>query len=161
HPRGRRDQRRRLSAAPGLPHPRRPSVTREPCPRSRGRALVGVRAPAGPRARGGARGAPVTPDVTVVIPSHRRRLRLRWLLAAAAAHPGAVVQGRTRSEPLEMDVWASPHARTVQELDPPGRFGQTCNILYSREVLEAIDGFDETLRTSGEDVDLMWRARAA
>jgi GT2 family glycosyltransferase len=85
---------------------------------------------------------------------------LEALLAAAAEHPGAIVQGKTHFEPMETDVWASPHARAVQEWHPPGPFGQTCNILYPRAVLEAAGGFDEGLWV-GEDLDLLTRARAA
>jgi GT2 family glycosyltransferase len=87
---------------------------------------------------------------------------LEQLLAVAELHPGAVVQGQTVSDPLEVDVYASPHYRTVQEFDPPGRFAQTCNILYPRELLERIGGFDEGIRApAGEDLDLNLRARAA
>jgi GT2 family glycosyltransferase len=88
----------------------------------------------------------------------------RWLeelLAVAAAHPGAIVQGKTLYDPLEEDCWASPHARAVQEWRPPGPFGQTCNIAYPKAVLEAIDGFDEVHGApAGEDTDLLLRGRA-
>jgi GT2 family glycosyltransferase len=86
---------------------------------------------------------------------------LEQLIAASERNPGAIVQGMTRSDPLETDVYASPHYRTVQEFDPPGPFAQTCNILYPRAVLEAIGGFDETMASpAGEDLDLHIRARA-
>ena len=92
------------------------------------------------------------------------RVDERWLeelLVVAGAYPGAIVQGKTVGEPLENDCWASPHARVVQEFDPPGPFGQTCNILYPVAVLEAIDGFDEVHGApAGEDTDLLLRARA-
>lgn len=86
---------------------------------------------------------------------------LAQLLEAAERNPGAIVQGRTLSDPLENDVYASPHARTVQEFNPPGPFAQTCNIAYPRQLLADVDGFDEQIRApAGEDVDLNLRARA-
>jgi GT2 family glycosyltransferase len=84
------------------------------------------------------------------------------LIAAAAANPGAVVQGATDFDPYELDIFASPHYRTVVEREPPGRFGQTCNILYPRDVLERIGGFDEEMPApAGEDLELLTRARRA
>ena len=83
---------------------------------------------------------------------------LEALLAEAARQPGRVVQGRTRPDPYEHDILAGPHVRTLVA-DPPGRFAQTANILYPRELLERLDGFDERAVT-GEDVDLSLRARA-
>jgi GT2 family glycosyltransferase len=81
------------------------------------------------------------------------------MLAAAQAHPGAIVQGATRADPYEWAVGSSPHARTL-EVVPPGPFAQTCNILYPKAVLEAIGGFDETFPgPAGEDLDLAIRAR--
>jgi GT2 family glycosyltransferase len=86
---------------------------------------------------------------------------LEALVAAAAEHPGAIVQGATEPDPDDRPALASPHARTI-EVDPPGRFAQTCNILYPRAVLEAVGGFDERLPApAGEDTDLALRARAA
>jgi GT2 family glycosyltransferase len=86
---------------------------------------------------------------------------LEQLLAVADRHAGAIVQGKTLAEPLETDVYASPHHRTVQEFDPPGPFAQTCNVLYPRPLLERVGGFDEQMRApAGEDLDLNLRARA-
>ena len=68
------------------------------------------------------------------------------------------MQGRTRPDPLEHDVFAGPHPATLT-VDPPGRFTQTCNILYPRALLDRLGGFDERAVT-GEDVDLYLRARA-
>lgn len=88
-----------------------------------------------------------------------------WLeraLAAAGRHPGAIVQGTTRPDPDEEElVLAAAHART-QRIDPPSPWAETCNIVYPREVLEAVGGFDEALPVaSGEDTDLALRAQAA
>jgi GT2 family glycosyltransferase len=86
---------------------------------------------------------------------------LERLLAAARAHPGAVVQGRTKPDAYEAEImeWA-PRPRSM-DVDPPGPHAQTCNILYPRAVLERIDGLDESFPQSGEDWDLGARARKA
>jgi GT2 family glycosyltransferase len=87
-----------------------------------------------------------------------------WLeraLAAAAAHPGAIVQGATRPDPEEGALERAPGARS-QAIDPPSAWAQTCNIVYPRAVLEAVGGFDEALpEAAGEDADLAQRALAA
>jgi len=84
------------------------------------------------------------------------------VLEAAARHPGAVVQGATRPDPDE--AWmllASQHALS-QEIDPPTLWAETCNILYPRALLEALDGFAESpAPMAGEDTDLAARARQA
>jgi glycosyltransferase involved in cell wall biosynthesis len=84
---------------------------------------------------------------------------LEALVATAERAPGQPVQGRTRPDPLEHDVLAAPHVRTLI-VEPPGRFAQTANILYPRELLERLGGFDERA-IAGEDVDLSLRVRAA
>jgi GT2 family glycosyltransferase len=81
------------------------------------------------------------------------------LLAASAANPGAIVQGATRPDPLEEQVFAEPHIRTLH-VDPPSREVQTANVLYERALLERVGGFDERAIT-GEDIDLSIRARDA
>lgn len=89
-----------------------------------------------------------------------------WLeraLDAASRHPGAVVQGRTLPDPEELEILHhAPHART-QHIDPPTVWAQTCNILYPRSVLEAVNGFDVSPSASfgGEDTDLALRAIGA
>jgi GT2 family glycosyltransferase len=86
-----------------------------------------------------------------------------WLAACVSAWKGApegsnrFVQGRTEPPP---GVRVGPFSRTIEvtRLDPSF---QTCNILYPRELLERVDGFDtETfgLAPGGEDADLAWRA---
>jgi GT2 family glycosyltransferase len=84
---------------------------------------------------------------------------LERLVAAADADPGQVIQGATRPDPLEHDVFAAPHVHTL-DVDPPGRFAQTCNILYPRELIERLGGFDERA-VVGEDIDLSLRAQEA
>jgi GT2 family glycosyltransferase len=87
---------------------------------------------------------------------------LERMLAAARSRPGAVLQGTTRPDPDEYELaLRAPHART-QWVDPPTPWGQTCNIAYPRELLERLDGFDETFGLpAGEDTDLLARALAA
>jgi GT2 family glycosyltransferase len=85
-----------------------------------------------------------------------------WLEAALEAvrrHPGAILQGRTRPDPHEDHLMQESHAQS-QHIDPPSHFAQACNILYPRELVERLGGFDEELE-SGEDVDLAMRAMKA
>ena len=84
---------------------------------------------------------------------------LERLLAAARDAPGAVVQGRTRPEPLEREVLRAPHVRTLL-IEPVNAYKQAANILYPRDLLERLQGFDEQA-IAGEDVGLWLRARAA
>jgi GT2 family glycosyltransferase len=84
-----------------------------------------------------------------------------WLaeaLAAAAAHPGAVIQGRVDPLPAEAHL-ISPFVRTLR-VHGDGPYYQTCNIFYPRELLEDLGGFDAASYPvpGGEDTDLAWRA---
>ncbi len=83
-----------------------------------------------------------------------------WLeaaLRAVARHPGAIVQGRTLPNPAELDRMG-PFTRTLS-IDQRGPFYQTCNVLYPRDLLARLDGFDERFTApGGEDTDLAWRA---
>jgi len=81
-----------------------------------------------------------------------------WLgsLRAAAAQD-TVVQGRVEPHPDEMSRMG-PFARTLR-VHSAGPFFQTANILYPRELLERLGGFDEAYPyPAGEDTDLGWRA---
>lgn len=83
-----------------------------------------------------------------------------WLekaLAAARRHPCAVVQGKTVPDPLEEALLDAP-IRHTQRIHPPSPYAQACNIVYPRDLLERLDGFDEALYT-GEDTELGARAR--
>lgn len=86
-----------------------------------------------------------------------------WLAAlhrAAEAAPGALVQGRVEPHPAERHR-IGPFARTLH-VDAAGPFFQTANILYPRELLERLGGFDEAYAfPAGEDTDLGWRALEA
>jgi glycosyltransferase involved in cell wall biosynthesis len=87
---------------------------------------------------------------------------LEHLVAGAADHPGAIVQGSTHPDPYEIQVRASPHVRSLL-VTPPYDYAPTCNIAYPRALLERVDGFDEAAfpaHSGGEDTDLAMRARA-
>jgi glycosyltransferase involved in cell wall biosynthesis len=79
-------------------------------------------------------------------------------LAAARGQPGAIVQGRTVPDPDEQATYlGAPWAHT-QRVEPVSAEAETCNILYPRELLERLGGFEEDLGV-GEDSDLALRAK--
>jgi glycosyltransferase involved in cell wall biosynthesis len=83
---------------------------------------------------------------------------LESILAAAAASPGAFVQGVTTPIPRESALLRRPFSRT-RLIDEQNPFFATCNIAYPRELLERLNGFDELFPEAlGEDTDLGWRA---
>ncbi len=82
---------------------------------------------------------------------------LERMLARSQQNPGAFVQGSTKPDPRDAHEFLHAHYSAL-EVDPPGRFMQTCNILYERALLERLGGFDERAIT-GEDIDLGTRAR--
>lgn len=84
---------------------------------------------------------------------------LERMVAAAGGRPDALVQGATRPDPFEREVFRAPHVRTLH-LDPPTFGAETCNVLYGRALLERIGSFDERA-VAGEDMDLGFRAREA
>jgi GT2 family glycosyltransferase len=81
---------------------------------------------------------------------------------AARAHPGAIVQGATLPDPDEEHlIRAAPHV-DMQRIVPPTPWAQTCNIVYPRELLDRVGGFDEEFPlAAGEDTDLAIRATEA
>jgi glycosyltransferase involved in cell wall biosynthesis len=81
-----------------------------------------------------------------------------WLGALrSAAAPDRVVVGRTAPDPTEGPI-RSPLERSMRVDAEDGRFS-TCNILYPRTLLEALDGFDDSFGMPyGEDTDLGQRA---
>jgi GT2 family glycosyltransferase len=85
---------------------------------------------------------------------------LERVLNAAREHPGAVVQGPVDGDPDESVMRRSPFPRTQFIEDVPRPWAECCNIIYPRELIARVGGFDETVRT-GEDADLCARARAA
>src|SRR4051812_11116946 len=86
-----------------------------------------------------------------------------WLeraLAAGRATPGAILQGTTLPDPEEHTISRHAPWTASQAIRPPVPQAQTCNVVYPREVLERLGGFDETMLTA-EDTELAERARAA
>ena len=83
-----------------------------------------------------------------------------WLeraVAAAAGHPGAIVQGATGKDPLESAMQHAPYYHS-QLVRPPTPWAETCNIVYPKELLERAGGFIEE-HSVGEDTDLALRCR--
>lgn len=83
---------------------------------------------------------------------------VQGLIDAERRTPGAVVMGRTDPDPRGR---ITPFTRqiSIQRAGPPY---ETCNILYPRELLERLDGFDLSYpKPGGEDTDLGWRAAQA
>jgi hypothetical protein len=82
-----------------------------------------------------------------------------WLAALSIAIETVdLAQGRTVPNP---EQWGNrgPFSRTIDVPFEQGYY-ETCNIVYRRDVLERLGGFDETFGSlNGEDVDLAWRAR--
>jgi glycosyltransferase involved in cell wall biosynthesis len=87
----------------------------------------------------------------------------RWLEAlvrSAAGDEGVIVQGPV-APPPEQRSQLGPLSHSV-EVTGPDRLFATCNIAYSRALLERVGGFDESfLRSNAEDVELGTRALRA
>jgi glycosyltransferase involved in cell wall biosynthesis len=85
----------------------------------------------------------------------------RWLEALmASARPGdVVVQGPVEPLPSEA-ARLGPFTRSLW-VDRLGPWFQAANVLYPRELVERLDGFDAAaFPFAGEDADLAWRAFA-
>jgi GT2 family glycosyltransferase len=84
----------------------------------------------------------------------------QWLaagLAAMNAHPQwGVCQGHTWPD---LEIGAGPGGRWVvsRTVTGPTCWFEAANIFYRRAALEAVQGFDERIKTWGEDTDLGWR----
>ncbi len=82
------------------------------------------------------------------------------LLEAAAGRHDVIIQGRTLADPREAQSagpFTVPREVTREQLHYPAS-----NLLYTRALLERLDGFDERHGTAaGAEADLAWRARAA
>jgi GT2 family glycosyltransferase len=83
---------------------------------------------------------------------------LAELVEAGSERDGVVIQGRTELAPGD-DEKVGPFSRVLVVTEPNDYFA-TCNILYPRELLERLGGFDEGFLT-GEDTDLGWRAQTS
>ena len=83
----------------------------------------------------------------------------QWLesgLGAFGSDTVGIVQGRTLPDPAARDdAWA----KTLR-IERFSNLYESCNIFYAREILEAVGGFDESIRVPfGEDTALGWEAR--
>jgi len=83
----------------------------------------------------------------------------QWLeagLAASARSSAGIVQGRTLPDPgTREDAWA----KTLR-IERFSNLYESCNMFYTREILETVGGFDESIRVPfGEDTALGWEAR--
>ena len=73
---------------------------------------------------------------------------------------GAIYHSHTRSDPIPSETdRLSPFVRTLR-VHGDGPYYQTCNIVYPRELLERVGGFDADTYPvpGGEDTDLAFRA---
>ena len=133
-------------------------------PLARAGALRHVRLPAGTAPPGANRNAALAlaRAPLVAFTDDDCRPAADWLeraAAAAARAPGAIVQGRTRRDPQEWVYVRAPFYVT-QDVEPPTAWGEACNVVYPRALVESLGGFDPGMET-GEDADLFHRARAA
>ena len=81
----------------------------------------------------------------------------QWLEAGLAAFTSAgIVQGRTLPDPAAREgAWA----KTLR-IERFSNLYESCNMFYGREILDAVGGFDESIRVPfGEDTALGWEAR--
>jgi len=83
-----------------------------------------------------------------------------WLerMLDAATDPAVILQGRTEPDPDESHLcWGLARSWSIVELND---WYATCNIVYSRALLDRLGGFDERFPAAwGEDTDLGFRAR--
>jgi GT2 family glycosyltransferase len=87
----------------------------------------------------------------------------RWLhnlLEAAESSNADVVQGSVTPDPSREALLSDPRARSLRVPSFSGYY-ETANILYRRDVLKQLGGFDESFPGAGEDTDLGWRAKEA
>ena len=84
---------------------------------------------------------------------------LEALLERGAGRDDVVVQGPV-APPPDQRAEVRPLSHTI-EVAGPNRLFVTCNIAYSRALLERIEGFDESFLRSAEDADLGARATKA
>jgi GT2 family glycosyltransferase len=86
---------------------------------------------------------------------------LERVLEAASRHPGSILQGPVASDPDEAVMLRSPYPRTQHFSDVPRIWGECCNIVYPRAVLDELGGFADEGWLTCEDTDLLLRALAA
>jgi GT2 family glycosyltransferase len=89
--------------------------------------------------------------------------RRDWLVRLhdhVVAGDADIVQGRTVPDPAREHLLARPFARSLRVERLSGYY-ETCNIAYRRNLLEQLDGFDESFTLACDDTDLGWRAATA
>jgi GT2 family glycosyltransferase len=80
------------------------------------------------------------------------------VLAALADPAIGIVQGATQPDPLPYR-WRLPFDHSVR-VEAPSAMFETCNLAVRKDLLVALDGFDESFPFAfGEDADLGWRAK--
>ncbi|MCK9250938.1 MAG: glycosyltransferase [Solirubrobacteraceae bacterium] len=92
------------------------------------------------------------------------RPRPDWVASLLAEHrrrPDALLQGGAAIDPDQLDVALHAPWTRVQSFVPPTPWAELCSLALPRDLLERLDGLDETYRRVGEDTDLAWRAREA
>ena len=86
-----------------------------------------------------------------------------WLQNVASAvrrNPGAIIQGPVQGDPDDEPMLRAPYPRTTRIDRVPTPWAECSNIVYPRELVQRIGGFDEEVGCC-EDADLGVRARAA
>lgn len=84
---------------------------------------------------------------------------VHWANQGVAGVGGRLLEQNTRTYP---DRWRAVHMKQEwgqkRLLNPPFLFGS--NTLFQKEVLEAVGGYDDSLRTNYEDVDVSMKIRS-
>jgi GT2 family glycosyltransferase len=98
---------------------------------------------------------------TVVFTDDDCRPPAGWLesvLHAANRHPGAILQGPVAPDPAEWSMLRATFPSSQQFDDVPRIWGESCNIVYPKRVLDELGGFHEAGWLTCEDTDLLLRA---
>jgi len=102
----------------------------------------------------------VDADVEVAPDWLERLTGLRHEFPEATGFGGKLVETHTRTRP---DLWRCAHIPqewgVQRRVNPPFLYG--CNHLFRKDHVLAVGGYDERLRTNGEDVDLSSRLYGA
>lgn len=122
-------------------------------------ALVRSDTPGGP-ARARNRGWPRARADYIAFTDDDCRPAPEWIAALmSAAAPRHIVVGRVQPDPQD-GALTSVLDRSMRVDSDDGRFS-TCNVLYPRDLLEEMGGFDSGIDMYGEDTDLGQRALEA
>lgn len=83
---------------------------------------------------------------------------LESVLHAARRHPQAILQGPVQPDPAEWSMLRATFPRSQEFDDVPRIWGESCNIVYPKRVLDELGGFHEAGWLTCEDTDLLLRA---